>query len=71
MNFQKYIDESWSRHDNQIVKVVQSYDEGLKLAQTEADVLALARLISYISTDHDFQFDFAGQSLQKVKAQVV
>lgn len=71
MNFQKYIDQSWAKHDKQTDEVVASYSEGQDLLRTEDEVLAFVRLISHVATEHNFKFDIAITTLERLKQQAL
>ncbi len=68
MKFQQYIDASWAQHDKNADELLKNYDQGFNLVETEAEVLALARLIHHVATEHNFKFDEAKVHLEKLKA---
>lgn len=67
MSFKNFIDDAWTKHEKQTTEVVSSYTQGIELLQSEEDVLGLARLVSHIATDHNFNFDIAAVTLEKLQ----
>lgn len=66
MNFKTYIDTAWMKHDKSTTEVVSSYPEGIELSKTEDDVLAIARLVSHVATEHNFSFEIAISTIEKL-----
>lgn len=66
MDFQNFIDESWKKHDGQTSEMVKQYEIGLQIAKSEFDLLAIARLVTHVATEHDFKFDVGLHYLEKI-----
>lgn len=71
MSFQKFIDDAWMKHEKQTTEVVSSYPQGLELVQSEEDLLGLARLVYHVATEHNFNFEIAIVTLEKLKQHAV
>lgn len=67
MGFKKFIDDAWMKHEKQTTEVVSGYTQGIELLQSEEDVLGLARLASHVATDHNFNFETATVTLEKLQ----
>lgn len=66
MTFKEYIEKSWAEHEKQTDQVVLSYEQGISLIQSEDELLGLSRLVSHIASDHNFKFNAATVTLQKL-----
>lgn len=52
MDFNQYLDQAWSAHATESLKVSQNFQEGFNLLQKESEVSDLAHLVSHVMGQH-------------------
>lgn len=66
MEFNQYLEQAWTDHATDALKVAQTFSKGISLIRKESEVADLAQLMTHVLGQHLAQFDSAIDWLKKL-----